>query len=152
MNSKKLLARKIDSSTLEAVHTPALDLKREEGFTLKYANHVSTEPTGWDLKVIFGRIDPSVSPNTIIQHTAVSLPWPTIKSLIYVLRVQLTAYEKNVGHVPFPMGGMNPVPRSVPSEFSKLPNAQAIHEAVLKLYDEFVADNPEGFQEKHGGD
>ena len=146
MNSKKLPPKKIDLSA------PVLDLKREEDFALKYANHVGTEPTGWDLKLLFGRVDPLVGPNAIIQHTGISLPWPTVKSLIYVLRVQLAVYEKNNGHVPFPAGGLVQVPRSVPEEISKLPHAQAIHEAVLKLYDEFMAENPEALLQQHQGD
>jgi len=76
------------------------------------------------------------------------LPWPTVKCLIYLLRLQLIAYEKNNGHVPFPPGGINPLPRSVPKEFATYPKAEAIHEALLKLYDEFVADNPEAFPQK----
>lgn len=142
MNSKRLPPKKTDSKT------PAPDLRREEDFTVKYANHASAEPCGWDLKLLFGRVDNSAGPNVVLQHTAISLPWPTVKALIYVLRLQLTAYEKNNGHVPFPVGGLTPIPRSIPEEFSKAPNAKAIHEAVLKLYDEFVADNPEGFPQE----
>ena len=142
MNSKKVQPKKTDSTT------PALDQRREEGFTLKYANHVSAEPNGWDLRLLFGCVDPSAGPNVVLQHTGISVPWPSIKALIYVLRLQLIAYEKNNGHVPFPVGGLNPIPLSVPEQLAKLPNAQAIHEAVLKLYNEFVAENPEAFPEE----
>lgn len=146
MNSKKVPPKKTEAMA------PALDLRREENFTVKYANHVTTEPTGWDLKVSFGHVDPSVGPDVVFQHTAISLPWPTVKSLIYILRLQLVAYEKNNGHVPFPVGGMAPIPRSIPEQLNKLPNAQAIHAAVLKLYDEFVAENPEAFPNEHSSD
>lgn len=152
MNSKNPPPKKVELPVPVAVLTPTVDLKREEGFTLKYANHVYAEPNGWDLRLAFGRVDPTVGPNAVSQHTAISLPWPTVKCLSYVLQLQLAAYEKGNGHVPFPVGGVNPIPRSLPEEFRKLPNAQAIHEAVLKLYDEFVAENPEGFPEQHGGD
>lgn len=146
MNSKKSAEKHTNSKT------PALDLRREEDFTVKYASHVATEPSGWDLKVIFGRVDTSEGPNVVFQHSAVSLPWPTVKSLIYLLRGQLIAYEKLNGHVPFPIGGMNPPPLSAPKEFATLPKAAAIHEAVLKLWDEFMADNPEAFPEKQRGE
>jgi hypothetical protein len=142
MNSKKLPPQKSDSET------PPLDLRQEEDFAAKYASHVATEPTGWDLKLTFGRVDSSVGTNGVLQHTSISLPWPTVKCLIYLLRLQLIAYEKNNGHVPFPPGGINPLPRSVPKEFATYPKAEAIHEALLKLYDEFVADNPEAFPQK----
>ena len=146
MNSKGLPRQKTDSKP------PALDLRREEDFTVKYASHVATEPSGWDLKVTFGRVDTSAGPNVVYQHTAISLPWPTVKCLLYVLQAQLIAYEKLNGHVPFPIGGINPPSRSLPKELATYPKAEAIHEALSKLWDEFVADNPEAFPEKQRGE
>jgi len=142
MNSKALPPPKTDSKP------PALDLRREEDFTVKCASHVATEPSGWDLKVIFGLVDTSAGPNVIFQHSAISLPWPTVKCLIYLLRSQLVAYETINGHVPFPVGGINPLPRSFPEGYDKNPKAQAVHEALLKLWDKFVADNPEALPQK----
>ena len=141
MNSKTQTAKKQDSKGLGM---PELDLRREEDFTLKYANHIATEPNGWDLKVVFGRVDPSTGPNVVFQHSAVSLPWPTVKSLIYLLQLQLIAYEGTNGHVPFPQGGITAIPRVIPEAVAGFRNAKAIHEKVLKLYDDFIEANPEG--------
>ena len=146
MNSKKQSAKKSDS---KEPAQPRLDLRREEDFTLKYANHIATEPNGWDVKLIFGRVDLSAGPNVVFQHSAVSLPWPTVKSLIYLLQLQLIAYEGTNGHVPFPWGGILEVPRSLPDKLARsVPNAEAIHGRILKLYDEFMAANPEAAQNK----
>jgi hypothetical protein len=145
MDSKKLPPPKLDSVV------PAPDLKRDEGFTVKYANHTVTEPTPWDLKVTFGRVDASAGPNAVLQHTAMSLPWPTVKCLIYLLRVQMDAYETLNGHVPFPVGGLIPPQSSLPEEFKKYPQAELVFAAMQKVWEEFVAENPEAFpQEKEG--
>jgi hypothetical protein len=144
MDSKKLPAPKTDSTV------PAPDLKREEGFATKYASHVAVESSAWDLKVIFGCVDSSAGPNTVLQHTAMALPWPSVKCLAYLLRTQLAIYEAMNGHVPFPVGGLTPPPSSMPEEYKKYPKAELVHGEVTKIWDEFVKENPEAFQlEEH---
>lgn len=145
MNSDKRTGKKLDAKQAAQAK---LDVRREEDFVLKYANHVGTEPNGWDVKVLFGRVDLSVGPNVVFQHSAVSLPWPTVKVLIYLLQLQLIAYEGTNGHVPFPQGGITEIPRTIPGEVAAFRNAKAIHERILKLYDEFMQANPEAAPNK----
>lgn len=131
-------------STLHLPEQLNLDLRQEEGFTVTYANHISVVQTGYDVKVTFGRIDPSVGPNVVLQHNAIVLPWPSVKTLVYLLQLSLFAYEEANGHVPFPQGGITEPPRTVPKEVAaSFPNAQEIHKKLLKLWDDFLAANPE---------
>ncbi len=145
MNSKKLRTIK---GNLNAPEQPKLDLRQEEDFTVAYANHIAAVQTGYDLKVTFGRIDPSVGRNVVLQNRAIVLPWPSVKTLIYLLQVQLAAYEEGDGHVPFPGGGITLPSRSLPAELARLPKAKRLHEKVLKIWDDFLAANPEALPEK----
>lgn len=122
----------------------ALDLRTEEDFVVRYANHVAITPTGYDAKVTFGRIDPTVGPNVVLQNTAIVLSWPSIKSLIYLLRLSLLGYEAVNGHVPYPQGGLNPPPQTLPKEvLAGIPNSKALQEKVMKLWNDFLTENPE---------
>jgi hypothetical protein len=146
MNSK---VHPVKKTVLEEPEELNLDLRQEEGFTVTYANHVALVQTGFDIKVTFGRIDPSVGPNVVLQHNAIVLPWPAVKTLLYLLQVSLLAYEETNGHVPYPKGGMAPPPRVVPEDYAKaFPRAKQIHENVLKVWDDFLAANPETRPEK----
>ena len=128
----------------EDVEQTKVDLRQEEGFTVTYADHVALIQTGFDLKVIFGRMDPSVGPYVVLQHSAVVLPWPTVKTLIYLLQASLLTYEETNGHIPYPKGGLLAPPASVPEEISKLfPNAKETHQKLLKLWEKFLIENPE---------
>jgi hypothetical protein len=124
---------------------PQLDLRREEPFTVKYASHVNALASGWDLTLIFGRVDTGA--NAVFQHTSISLPWPTVKSLIYFLQLQLIAYEKTNGHVPFPIGGISPLP-PLPGAPGMSPKERETYKALQKLYQDFAAQNPEAFPEQ----
>jgi hypothetical protein len=145
MNHKKLLLKQPE------LRLPPVDVKQDQDFAVKYANHVATNPTGWDLRLTFSCIDTASTPNALLQHTAISLPWPTVKCLTYLLRLQLIAYETLNGHVPMPTGGLNPPLESVPAEFKHLPKAKTVQESVLKLWDEFVKENPEVVQSEKQG-
>jgi len=63
----------------------------------------------------------------------------------------MDAYETLNGHVPFPVGGLIPPQSSLPEEFKKYPQAELVFAAMQKVWEEFVAENPEAFpQEKEG--
>jgi hypothetical protein len=105
---------------------------------------VALTQTGFDLKITFGRIDPSVGPYVVLQHNAVVLPWPTVKTLVYLLQASLLAYEETNGHVPYPKGGLLAPPTSVPEEITKLfPKSKETHQKLLKLWEQFLTENPE---------
>lgn len=140
MNSEKSRRTKVD---LKQPEQPKLDLRQQEDFTVAYANHIAVIQTGYDLKITFGRIDPTVGPQVILQDRAIVLPWPAVKTLIYLLQVQLTAYEGSNGHVPYPEGGITEPSRLLSPELAKLPKAKEVHARVLKLWDDFIAANPE---------
>ncbi len=140
MNSKRPRTIKTD---LKAPEQPKLDLRQEEDFTVRYANHVAIAPTGFDVKVTFGRIDLSLGPNVVVQNMAIVLPWAAVKTLIYLLHSGLVAYEEINGHVPYPVGGIIPPGRSLSAEVASLPNSKRAHEKVLKIWDDFLAANPE---------
>ena len=146
MNSKKSLPKQPE------LMIQPVDIKQEQDFVVKYSNHVTLNPTGWDLRLTFGCIDTSSAPNPVLQHTAISLPWPTVKCLAYLLRTTMRAYEIMNGHVPMPPGGINPPAKSIPTEFKGLPKTKEIQESTFKLWDEFVKENPEVLPNQEAGE
>jgi hypothetical protein len=132
--------------------TPALtpiDYRRDdERFIEGYANNVYLESSAWDLRLIFGQIQPAKGPNVVVQHTAITLPWSQAKVLSYLLQFHLIGQELENGKVAVPKGVIvRPTPPS--DELKKqFPNAPKIFEAVRKLYDDFVAANPDAFPSK----
>ena len=141
MNSKKSAT---ETPQPETEGQPKLDLRREDDFTGKYADHIAVLVNGYAAKIIFGRIDPAEGPNVIFQHTGMTLPWPAVKTLIYLLQAALLAYEEANGHVPYPRGGIIAPSPSVPEAILKtFPKAKEVHQKVLKLWQEFLAVNPE---------
>jgi hypothetical protein len=122
-----------------------IDYRRdEEQFIEGYANNVFLEPSAWDLRLIFGQIQPAKGPNVVVQHTAITLPWSQVKVLSYLLQFHLTLAEELVnGKIAVPKGVITP-PVRPPEEVEKqFPNARKLFEAVRKLYDDFVTANPE---------
>lgn len=74
----------------------------------EYANNTFCEPSLWDLKVFFGQW--YQSENSVDWHTAVTLPWPQIKLLIYFLRINLAIFEVQNGTVKIPEMAMPTLP------------------------------------------
>src|ERR1017187_4449578 len=73
--------------------------KRVDDFQELYANNVFLEASLWDMKLVLGKLDQRLGPNTIVQHAAVTLPWAAIKVLRYFLGVHLLAHELQNGKV-----------------------------------------------------
>jgi hypothetical protein len=105
-----------------------------------YANHVYYESSSWDLKLIFGQLDQHEGTVKVVQHSAITLPWPLVKTMVYWLRGHIEAHELTNGkiHIPPPVIPTEPPP--VPEETKKSdPNAEAIYAIFKRLRDEFVA-------------
>ena len=104
-----------------------------------YANHVYYEASSWDLKLVFGQMDQHEGPAKIIQHSAITVPWPLVKIMIYWLKGHVEAHELANGkiHVPPPV---IPTPAVLTEEIKKLdPNAEAVYAMFNRLRDEFIA-------------
>jgi hypothetical protein len=84
----------------ESADTPVV--RRSEEFASLYANNVQYESSVWDLKMVLGELDQSVTPNAVEQHTAVILPWQQAKLAAYFLIVNTMIYEATNGKMPFP--------------------------------------------------
>jgi|ERR1019366_1011999 hypothetical protein len=132
----------------QSKQTPAklpVDFRRDpEDFAVRYANNAAFESTIWDIKITFGQTDISLGPNVVIQHTAITIPWPYAKVLSYLLQSQIAAREAEDGHIPFPKNILVPPLDKIPDETAatfKHPDEQVA--AVQKVWKAFVADNPE---------
>ena len=113
---------------------PQVEFVRHEDFESLYANSIVAETSVWDLKVIFGILDQSSTPNKVIQHTSVNLPWTQVKLLSYYIRLNLLLHETQNGKVAIPASIMPPDPDKLDlSAFSA-----ELREALSALYEEFV--------------
>jgi hypothetical protein len=124
-----------------------IDYKRlpDDQFYANYANNVLLEPTAWDLKLIFGKIDLAKGPTTVVQHSAITLPWSQIKVGIYLLQYHLALHEAINGKVQVPKGVISaPVPPTEDKERED-PRARKVYEAVQGLFRRFSEANPEAF-------
>ena len=50
--------------------------------------------------------------------------------------------------MPYPKEGIIPPPQSIPEEFSNTPKIKEVHEKVHKLWNDFLAANPEAAPDK----
>jgi hypothetical protein len=57
--------------------------------------------------------------------------------------VSLLGYEVLNGHVPYPQGGLNPPPQTMPKELLAMPNSKVLQEKIMKLWKDFLTENPE---------
>jgi len=125
-----------------------IDVKKASDFTYRYANNVQFEPTLWDLKVIFGQVDQSTSPASILQHTAITLAWPEVKTLAYFLRAHMAAHEAQVGKIALIPETINPPVSEAPAILSAYQRTkfELAYQAMAKVYEEFMRDNPEALR------
>ncbi len=115
-----------------------------EDYATRYANNAYMEATIWDLKIIFGQTDIALGPNIVVQHTAITMPWPYVKIFSYLLQSQIVAREAEDGHIPCPTTILIPPPEKIPEEAAanfKHPDEQVA--AIKKLWKAFVHANPE---------
>lgn len=124
--------------------TPPIEYKRlpEDQFFESYANHVLFEPTAWDIKLTFGKIE---GVNTVVQDVSVRLPWSQIKVGIYFLQVQLAFHEIANGKVHVPKGVINPPLPPTEDQEKDAPLTRKIYDHVQEIFRQFREANPEAF-------
>lgn len=121
-----------------------IEFSRDPDFQQAYANNVSFESSLWDLRMVFGQNDPGIGPNAVVQHTAISIPWPQVKLMKYFLDSNIKTYEIQHGKIDLQPNLVLEVPREVPTEILALdPKATEIFAAMRRHYEEFVSENPE---------
>jgi hypothetical protein len=109
-----------------------------------YGNNVLYESSAWDFKFLFGQLDQSgqviggpVKAKTVI-HTAVTVPWPQAKLMLYWLKGHIEAHELVNGKIRMPK---NTIPEylQLPEEIRKSdPNAEAVFQIFERLRRELV--------------
>lgn len=124
----------------------SIDYKRvpEEEFYEAYSNNIFIESTVWDVKLIFGNVDLSKGPNTVVQHTSMTIPWNQLKPFIYFLQVHLLVHETLNGRVPVPKDIVRS-PDQLSEEQKKLAKSQEVWDALKELFRKFSEANPEAF-------
>jgi hypothetical protein len=119
----------------EKITPPNIQRETEEDFASLYANNIMYEASVWDLKLIFGQLDQKLIEGhgqTVDYHTAITLPWSTVKSMIYFLRVNLATHEAEAGPVKLP----ERVVPARPGEVGDHPSEQVAWEAMRRIWDE----------------
>lgn len=119
--------------------TPA-QFERDDDFVSLYANNICHEASAWDLKLIFGQLDQTRTPNVVTQHTAMALSWLQVKLLIYYLQVDLAAYEAEFGKIVIPAAILPPAPGPLPPEIENDPVAKASRERAKEIYSLWAAE------------
>jgi hypothetical protein len=121
-----------------------IDFSKSQDFANTYANNVFFESSFWDLRMIFGQNDQQLGLNAVVQHTAVTIPWPQVKVMKYFLDSHLLTYETQNGRIHIPPNIIPAVPDELPKEVEELdPKAREIWDAVKATYDSFIKANPE---------
>lgn len=89
---------------------------REDDFRSLYANNIQFEVSAWDLKLTFGQLDQSNVNAQVKQTVAISIPWVQTKILLYLLELQVHAYEQDFCHISTPPSVKPVVPLDDPSQ------------------------------------
>jgi hypothetical protein len=126
---------------------PPIDYRKTENFRNEYANNIFLEPTAWELKFNFGQTDQSLGLNVITQHTGIAIAWNQVKVLAYFLQIHLAAYETVNGRIKIPKNVINPATPPDKETVTKEPQTVELYKAMIKVYDEFMAANPEAKKE-----
>jgi hypothetical protein len=123
---------------------PAIEYSRVDDFVSAYANNVFFESSLWDLKLIFGQNDQHVSSNAVVQHTSITLPWPQVKLMMYLMGNNLLAHEIQNGRVHLAPNLITPLPDAPePELLARIPKLLEIHAAFKAKYEAFLIENPE---------
>lgn len=91
-----------DQEQVTTEDSDRLRFQRANDFVEKYANNVRFESSVWDLKLLFGLLDQSGTSATAHQHTAVTVPWPQAKLMLYFLYVNVLFHEMTHGRIRIP--------------------------------------------------
>jgi hypothetical protein len=111
---------------------------RHENFESWYANNIQYVPSEWDLKLIFGEIEPHPDGTiAVLQHTAIVQSWLQAKLMHYWLTLQLAIYEQAHGTIPVPMSVMPPEPTPPEGNLKDDPATQKAYEYIKKAREQF---------------
>jgi hypothetical protein len=117
---------------------PQVTLTRHDNFESWYSNNIQFKPTEWDLKAIFGEMEPQTDGGvTVQQHTAIVLTWLQAKIMHYFLGVQLGIYELTHGKIPIPQSVM-PTEVAPPSGNLDTPDTRQLYEYMKKFREQFI--------------
>ena len=122
-----------------------IEYKRDpEDFATRYANNAAFEGSIWDLKMTFGQTDLALGPSVIVQHTAITIPWPYVKIFAYLLEANIAAREAENGHIDVPPNILGPPAQSPSDEMiASLKHPNEGLAAIHKVWAAFVEANPE---------
>jgi hypothetical protein len=136
-----------DKTAPGTIPQSAIEYSKADDFATAYANNVFFESSLWDLRLIFGQNDQQISLNAVVQHTAITMPWPQVKLMTYFMETCLLAHEIQNGRIQIPPNLIPPVPAEPPKEL-QTPTLLAIHKAFKAHYDTFIAATPEAAPER----
>ena len=92
--------------------------------------------------MLFGVID--VEENSILQHTSMNLPWRQVKILAYLLQIHVISHEADNGRITLFENAVQPMKKEIPTEVKGgVANPERYWAKMRKLYEEFLAENPE---------
>jgi hypothetical protein len=132
-----------------AVAKSGVQYRRIAEFAEEYANNTLFETSNWDMKIIFGQLDQSLGPNVVLQHTAITMPWPQVKVLVYFLSLNLLFHEARAGRVQILAGLVPDMSQRMPKELREEGiTSEETWRAAQKLYEDFIAANPEADPKK----
>lgn len=119
---------------------PQITAERSDDFSEAYANNILYEASAWDLKLIFGQLDQRDTAHPKVElHTAITIPWPLVRLMIYWLRGQVEAHELANGRIQVPKGVIPPELPPMTDEIRKTDvNAEAVWEIFARLRKEFI--------------
>lgn len=146
MSPKEIVVQARERQVAETNGPPksGIDFSRSEDFTELYANHVGLEGSLWDLKLVFGQTSQNISPNAVVQHTAVTLPWAQVKVLLYALTLAMIDQEAGNGRIRLKKGLIAEFPQQMPKAIREAGEvSEETWKALRKVYDQLIADNPE---------
>lgn len=110
---------------------PSLHWGRTADFDEKYANNVSFESSGWDLKLVFGTLDqgtpdPKTYSPTIKCHTSIAMPWRQAKLMAYAACMNVLWHERTEGRIS--VGAAPPSVEVLVNEIAKQPGGEKLVE------------------------
>jgi hypothetical protein len=115
-----------------------VDLERTPDFLWRYADHTRFESNVFDFKITFGQSDQSGGKEVIRQHTAITLPWPQVRMLMYFLRINLAFHEAENGRIPIPPSQIPQEPTVPDTTAPNFKLQQAVYEAVVQLRSDLI--------------
>jgi hypothetical protein len=124
----------------QATTTPPTQFERTEHFIASYANSIIFEPSGWDLKLIFGQLDQVSSTTLVKQHLAVTIPWPQAKLALFWLRLQVEVAEIQArAKIPIRQDLLPPELPPLTSEEKNDPATSEFYELYHNIREQFLA-------------